>query len=364
MEYKLKVYDIWEFGQRKDKAGNPHQEDSLYPKFGKATEDDRLFILCDGMGGHDAGEVASATVCEEMSMSVNSALKGGEDFSRATFDAALDAAFKGLDAKDVTPESKKKMGTTMTFLMLSPSGAFVGHMGDSRVYHIRPGKDGADTRIIHKTYDHSLVNDLVRIGELTEEEARQSPRRNVITRALQPHLDRRPRADVYTTADVRTGDYFYMCSDGMLEQMEDDRIREIFSEAGGDDMKKMETLKAETEGNQDNHTAIVVHITDVTGAPAAESAEPEKAPAPMPAPASMPASSPAPVSKVAPAPQPSQAPMPSPAPRHDIERNAPLTARMAHDRASKSARAKWLLLAAVALLAIAVVLLVMFALRK
>lgn len=341
MEYKLKVYDIWEFGQRVDKAGNPHQEDSMYPAFGESTEADRMFILCDGMGGHDAGEVASATVCEEMSRSVNDALDGGADFSRATFDAALDAAFRGLDEKDVNPESKKKMGTTMTFLMLSRAGAFIGHMGDSRVYHIRPGKDGASTRIIHKTYDHSLVNDLVRIGELTEEEAKHSPRRNVITRALQPHLDRRPRADVYATEDVRPGDYFYMCSDGMLERMEDDRIREIFSEAGGDDSSKMETLKRETEANQDNHTAFVVHITDVIAEPGDA---PEATAAPM-------------------ADEERSLPEATAAPAAAIERNAPLTAGMAQEREARSSCARWLLLAVVALLAIALVLL-FFASRK
>lgn len=371
MEYKLKVYDIYEFGQRVDKAGNPHQEDSIYPRFEQSTEADRLFILCDGMGGHDAGEVASATVCEEMSRSVNDALRRGERFSRDTFDAALDAAFRGLDAKDVNPESKKKMGTTMTFLMLEPSGAFIAHMGDSRVYHIRPGKDGASTEILKKTYDHSLVNDLVRIGELTPEEARTSPRRNVITRALQPHLDRRPKADVYFTADVKPGDYFYMCSDGMLEQMEDDRLSEIFSAAGGDDLTKKATLLKETENNQDNHTAFIVHILDVIGAP-----EPTQQPAAAPAsPARQEPSAFAPAPSAAQVPPPFEPamhaavqpeiiheveaePVSAPAPTH----NAPLTARMADKIAKRARRIKWLLLLLAALVAIAAVLLI-FAMR-
>ncbi len=343
MEYKLKVYDIMEFGQRVDKAGNPHQEDCIYPPFSTATDDDRLFILCDGMGGHDAGEVASATVCEEMSRSVNDALKAGERFSRDTFDAALDAAFKGLDAKDVNPESKKKMGTTMTFLMLADSGAFVAHMGDSRVYHIRPGRDGASTQILKKTYDHSLVNDLVRIGELTPEEARTSSRRNVITRALQPHLDRRPKADVYATTDVKSGDYFYMCSDGMLEHMEDDRICEIFSQAGGDDRAKIATLLKETADNQDNHTAFVVHITEVSGAPepADQPAEAKAAPAEAKAEADA-------RTAVAPAP---------------VAQNAPLTARAADERSRRSRRSRLLIIAVAALMAIAAVLYLLLRLR-
>ena len=75
MEYKIKALSIYECGQRKDKDGNPHQEDWIYPGHGQADSDrDRMFILCDGMGGHDAGEVASSTVCEAMSATVNDAL--------------------------------------------------------------------------------------------------------------------------------------------------------------------------------------------------------------------------------------------------------------------------------------------------
>lgn len=265
MKYKLKVYSIWEFGQRKDSQGNPHQEDSMFPQYGKQSADDRLFILCDGMGGHDAGEVASATVCEAMSESV---LNDGHDkegvFTAEDFSKAINAAFEALDRKDSGAE--KKMGTTMTFLKLYDRGAFIAHMGDSRVYQIRPGKTGAETKIVFQTEDHSLVNDLIKIGELTKEEARYSKQKNVITRAMQPNMDRRPKADVYETSDIKGGDYFYMCSDGMLEQAEmenGESLKNIFSEMGGSDENKVEILKSVTEKNRDNHTAFIIHILEV-----------------------------------------------------------------------------------------------------
>ena len=127
-----------EYGQRKDSSGMPHQEDCIYPEYGKQTDSDRLFILCDGMGGHDAGEVASATVCDAMSRKIlgESSSEDGA-FSRELFDKAVDAAFKELDIKDNGAE--KKMGTTMTLVKLHEGGAFMAHMGDSRIYHIRPG---------------------------------------------------------------------------------------------------------------------------------------------------------------------------------------------------------------------------------
>lgn len=266
MKYKVKVYSIWEFGQRKDAAGNPHQEDSLFPSHGKATDEDRLFILCDGMGGHDAGEVASATVCEAMSESVFRNVPDPEgSFTDADLQRAIGDAFDALDGKD--SGAVKKMGTTMTFLKLHDQGATIAHMGDSRVYHIRPGRDRDSTEILHVTWDHSLVNDLVKIGELTPEEAAHSRQKNVITRAMQPHMERRPRAEIYHTADIRPGDYFYMCSDGMLEEMSDDNIRFNFStEEGKSDEEIVARLIQATEENRDNHTAIIVHVMEVSGA--------------------------------------------------------------------------------------------------
>lgn len=254
-----------ESGERKDSFGKPHQEDSMFPEFGKQSDDDRLFILCDGMGGHDAGEVASATVCEAMSRSV---LNDGHDkegvFTVDDFNEALNAAFDALDEKDSGAE--KKMGTTMTFLKLHNEGAFIAHMGDSRVYQIRPGKNGEETEIKFQTEDHSLVNDLIKVGELTKDEARYSKQKNIITRAMQPNMGRRPKADIYETVDIKAGDYFYMCSDGMLEKPEMEEgtsLKNIFSEMGGSDEHKVEILELVTRYNRDNHTAFIIHILEV-----------------------------------------------------------------------------------------------------
>lgn len=261
MKYRLKTYSILEYGQRKDASGLPHQEDCIYPAPGYLSASDRTFILCDGMGGHDAGEVASATVCDAL----GHALSGGSrEFTPDDFNSALKGAFDALDGKDTHAE--KKMGTTLAFLRLYDEGAFIAHIGDSRVYHIRPGKTGDDTEILHETSDHSLVNELIKAGELTREEARNSRQKNVITRAMQPHLDSRPKADVHTTSDIRPGDYFYLCSDGMLEQPDMENgvsLKNIFSEEGGSPAEKVKILRKVTERNKDNHSAFIVYIEDV-----------------------------------------------------------------------------------------------------
>ncbi|MBE6177205.1 MAG: hypothetical protein E7149_01675 [Rikenellaceae bacterium] len=260
MKFKLQACNIWELGQR------ARQEDSIFPPYGKITAEDRLFVLCDGMGGHDAGDIASSTVAEAMGHAILAHVPNAEGpFTDDQFREALSEAFDALDSKD--NGAAKKMGTTMTFLKFHSGGCTIAHIGDSRVYHIRSGATAAETRILFQTTDHSLVNDLVRVGELTPEEAKTSPHKNVITRAMQPNMERRPKADIYHTSDLAAGDYFLMCSDGILEQMEDENLQYIFSEKTGDLAQKADMLIRVTEQNHDNHTAVLVRIDEVIGTP-------------------------------------------------------------------------------------------------
>lgn len=256
MKYVIEARNIWELGQR------TNQEDAMFPKFNEITESDRLFIVCDGMGGHDAGEIASQTVCQAFADAIVKNCPETEgQFSEDNFKKALAEAYDALDEKDTGAE--KKMGTTMTFLKLHEEGYTIAHIGDSRVYHIRPGKDATDTEIVFQTADHSLVNDLIKIGEITPEEAKYSKQKNVITRAMQPNMERRPRADIYPSADIKKGDYFMLCTDGILEQLEDENIKFIFSDKVEDIDKKTKMLIDVTAENRDNHSATLVHILDV-----------------------------------------------------------------------------------------------------
>lgn len=255
MKYQIKAYNLQELGQR------ANQEDSLFPALGQSTTDCRLFVLCDGMGGHEKGEVASATVCEQISRTILSQWHAGEPLSDDLFRQALAAAYDALDAKDDGAE--RKMGTTMTFLCLHANGATVAHIGDSRVYQLRPATKHSPARIVFHTRDHSLVNDLVKIGEITEEEALHHPQKNVITRAMQPCQEQRARADIAHLTDIKPGDYFYMCSDGMLEEASDENILNIITKPNVTDEQKLEMLRQVTEDNKDNHTAHLIHIDKV-----------------------------------------------------------------------------------------------------
>ena len=250
MKYKIEPYSIHELGKRQN------QEDSLFPNDGQSSTDDRLFILCDGMGGHEKGEVASSTVCEAISKMILSRWHTDEPLSDELLLQAIDAAYDALDEKD--DNAVKKMGTTLTLLCLHANGATVAHIGDSRVYQFRPGKG-----IVFRTQDHSLVNDLVKIGEITEEEAKIHPQKNVITRAMQPHQPYRAKADIAHLTDIQSGDYFFLCSDGMLEQTSDENLFNVITKQGISNEEKVNVLRNLTDENSDNHTAHLIYIDKV-----------------------------------------------------------------------------------------------------
>lgn len=248
MNIKTTYLSIHELGQR----GN--QEDNIYPSSGAAAAVPELYIVCDGMGGHEGGEVASDAICEGFSSYLES--HPSEVFSREEFKAALDAAYDLLDSRDNGNPSK--MGTTLTMLRFHQGGCLAAHVGDSRIYQIRPSQ----RRILYVSRDHSLVNDLILLGEITPEEASSYPGKNVITRALMPNCDRRDKGDVHELTDILPGDYFYMCTDGMLENIDDNGLLEIICKRG-EDQEKISALLENSANNRDNHSAMLIRVLSV-----------------------------------------------------------------------------------------------------
>lgn len=230
-----------------------NQEDALYPNPQTVNTDQRVFLMCDGMGGHEHGEVASNTVSQTLGHALDESMN-----PREAFESAIEKAYEALDDKD-TDESGKKMGTTLTCLILDDKGAYVAHIGDSRVYQIRPSSG-----LVLQTSDHSLVNDLLKAGELTEDEAQNYPHKNIITRAMQPHQERRSKAEIDLQGDVQAGDYFFLCCDGVLEQLTNQRLCEILSNKDLDDAGKLEKIKFECDGKtKDNYTCWLIPIDQV-----------------------------------------------------------------------------------------------------
>lgn len=238
-----------------EKGSRKNQEDSIFPIVGQATPHDYFFILCDGMGGHENGEVASRLVCETVSSYIIQHCDGVL-FSDQILNNALEAAFTQIDTLD--DGSPQKPGTTFSFACLHSGGATIAHIGDSRIYHIRP----SEHRILYKSRDHSLVYDLFMTGEITKDEMRSYAKKNIITRAILPNQDRKPKADIVHIANIKTDDYFYLCSDGMLEQMDDLQLLTLICSDSSDEEKRSQLIEA-TRENKDNHSAYLIHILNV-----------------------------------------------------------------------------------------------------
>lgn len=243
---KISLYpalSINELGNRNN------QEDSII------QWNNRLFVLCDGMGGHEKGEVASQTVCQSLVTWFEQNVNSDEPFTDDQLREAIEYAYQQLD--QYADGNPRQMGTTLTLLYIGNNGVTAAHMGDSRIYHIRP-----NTGVLYQSRDHSLVFDLFQSGEITYEEMCNFTQKNIITRALTPGEDNRMRPDIIHITDVQPGDYFYMCSDGMLEQMSNNELEELFSSDATDDDKRKQLIDA-TLKNQDNHSAWLVHVKDI-----------------------------------------------------------------------------------------------------
>ena len=231
-----------------------NNEDNLYPPPGRVTADDRLFLVCDGVGGSEKGEVASDIACKAIpAYFIKNRIAKSE--AQAIHDAVSFAKTEIEEYLKVNPGSEG-MATTLTLLHLHENGATIAHIGDSRVYHIRKGK------ILWKTRDHSYVNDLVKAGVITEEEAQSHPRRNVIMRALQGN-DAGVKADIHTISEINQGDYFFLCSDGILESVDDTALTEILSTGNGDSAKMDHIASRCLENSNDNYTAYLIRIEQI-----------------------------------------------------------------------------------------------------
>lgn len=254
------------------------QEDYVYPQ--SLSGDDHAFVLCDGMGGHEQGEVASRMVATCLGSLLSATIHSGTKIDTESFENALAATYDDLDTMQYN--ASRRPGTTMTCVALNDDSVLVAHIGDSRIYQVRPSAYNHATGrggIVFQTTDHSLVNDLLRAGELTEEQAQNFAHKNIITRAMQPGLTNRYAADIATLTDVRGGDYFFMCCDGVLERMTNADLCRILADDSLDDAGKLAAIKAICDqGTRDNYTCLLIPIQHTEGmAPVVEAADNETA---------------------------------------------------------------------------------------
>jgi serine/threonine protein phosphatase PrpC len=222
----------------------PSNEDAFL-----VADDAHLVAVADGMGGHQAGEVASATAITALLDGVHRGATIGDAISGAN-DAVL--------ARAAEDPSLRGMGTTMTAAVLHGATLVIGHVGDSRAYLLRDGV------LVQLTTDHSVIAELVAAGELTEAEAEIDPRRAMITRAL--GIDPSVEVDVFDVGLV-PGDRLLLCSDGLTTMVRDEVIARILVEEH-DRERAADTLVAAANdaGGADNITVVVVDVVEVPDA--------------------------------------------------------------------------------------------------
>ena len=208
-----------------------------------------LFAVADGMGGAQAGEVASQLAA--------SALEGGDSDGLSgieRIDALIQEANRRIFDRASTDPTASGMGTTMTVALVEGMTVAIGHVGDSRAYLVR------GEQMEQLTDDHSLVNELLKTGKLSEEEAQAHPQRSVITRAVgtDPDVD----VDGFSI-EAEDGDVFLICSDGLSDMVEDEEILEVVHANRSDLDKAVKALVAAANrgGGEDNITAVAFQIS-------------------------------------------------------------------------------------------------------
>jgi protein phosphatase len=212
-----------------------------------------LGVVCDGMGGANAGEVASGLAVNSVSESFSGRITAPLE-PRSSAVMLLDAvseANRRIYEKSLDDISCSGMGTTLVAALVYGNFAVIANIGDSRAYYIRNAKM---TRL---TRDHSVVEDLLLSGELTEEEAKVHPKRNLITRALgtEPVIE----CDIYEQA-VAQGDHILLCSDGLTNMAEESEILETVTSCGGERACEELIALANARGGKDNISVVLIKI--------------------------------------------------------------------------------------------------------
>jgi len=250
---ELRVTPQVRFGARTDLGRQRENNEDKFEFY--IPEDDRqlatrgkIFVVCDGMGGHAAGQIASELSAKTF---IESYLKHTSDDPSQAGAAAVHVAHRYvLDIANTIP-SRRGMGTTLSALCLVQDQGFIFQVGDSRIYRLR---DGSYEQL---TTDHNWVEQVVALGTMSREDAEQHPYRNMITRSIGHDEDFRP--DVFTFG-LEPGDVFVLCSDGVSKHVPDHVMHEVVATLPPS-LAVWELINAALiDGGSDNATAIVVHV--------------------------------------------------------------------------------------------------------
>lgn len=214
-----------------------------------------LFAVADGMGGHAAGEVASQMAIEVVADTMAAVLDTA-DLDPGEVGQKLENAFRDSNRKIcdsvLTRDEWRGMGTTIVAMVARGTSAVIGHVGDSRAYLLRDGE------LIRLTSDHSWVNEQVKMGVLSDDEAQRHPMRNIVTRAL----GNRAELEVdLKQQEIQAGDTYLLCSDGLNTMLSDAEIQRTLEESPDAEVACRKLVEsANSRGGEDNVTVVVMRV--------------------------------------------------------------------------------------------------------
>ncbi|HWK04196.1 MAG TPA: protein phosphatase 2C domain-containing protein [Puia sp.] len=240
------IYYLHEIG------GKKNNEDYIWPVPGTASPDDKIFIVCDGVGGSENGEIASKIVAQSVGTTL---LKTAmQEIDTPFINQLLSDAKQKLIDYARQHQLSTNMATTFSLLVFIGERAFISWCGDSRVYHIRNGE------ILFKTDDHSLVSSLVKSGEITKEEAQTHPQKNMLLKAVNAD-EADPEAEGHWIEEVLDGDYFMLCTDGLLENIGDRDIKFLLEQNDRGSIDLVQSMqKFCYDKTRDNYSMYLVKV--------------------------------------------------------------------------------------------------------
>ena len=238
----MRIYSATDVGQKRKM-----NQDYVFASEGPVGNLPNLFTVADGMGGHNAGDYASSHAVRIL---VDEIREDADYNPVKVIRHAIEAANTEIRNRAQEDANLRGMGTTMVVATIVDQYAYIANVGDSRLYVI-------SDEIRQITKDHSLVQEMVRMGEISEEEARNHPDKNIITRAM--GVKEEVEADIYEYR-LKKGDMILMCSDGLSNMVEDSKIQEIISDPEADIDQKGNALlrEANQNGGKDNIAVVLV----------------------------------------------------------------------------------------------------------
>ena len=238
----MRIYSATDVGQKRKM-----NQDYVFASEGPVGNQPNLFTVADGMGGHNAGDYASSHAVRIL---VDEIREDADYNPVKVIRHAIETANTEIRNRAQEDENLRGMGTTMVVATIVDQYAYVANVGDCRLYVILDG--------IHQiTRDHSLVQEMVKMGEISEEEARNHPDKNIITRAL--GAEKTVDVDFFDLK-LEEGCTILMCSDGLSNMVEDEKIQEIISDPEADIDQKGSALlrEANQNGGKDNIAVVLV----------------------------------------------------------------------------------------------------------